>query len=947
MELLVYSKEENESIMVNPLDLPILFSDSCPQNQDRNNSLASPPKLLTQTLHKSFQNPPQQVLVYDRDEPVDRMINRPFALSFSGNFECGNIEKVYLIEGGIQYLEETYDIYIKTNGTNAMEDVEDYFLFRIQNNRKNKRYKFNIKNINNINNQFKRNKITAFSQGLKPVMLSLNEYENNNIGWNNVIDTCYENNVLSFSITFNYAKDTIYIGKYVPYTYSHLTNVLSSMALNTQINNLFDTSSLPNASSNGNINMIHIHYGNKNDNNKPTILIVGRMNANDHLSSWLIDGLMKHLLESNSISNYVRDNYQFMIIPMINIDGCINGYNNINKSLQSEWCSPSIPFVDSIQKVKELCIHLYSRKQFTGYIEILGSDHYACTNGVFTYAVEHNPASTSCLDSCHLISYLIENLTLDYNINETYFANLYGNDNTKNLLNMSSMKVAQEFGLQLACAIQCAPFKPIGNDQVDNAIQYSLYDVIHIGEQIANSLLRLLKSTEDVTNVTCNQDTYELENLSTTNLFKRDDFVARPDSHLYSLSPNSNIYLNLDCINENPLIFNDSPPASPLSSKRSKPATPLSPRLCTSPSPILSRSTTPGSPAYNNKNKMYQTRDLDLGSPSKVMTDSIFTRDTSRIESSIVSINIKPKVSRPNDNISIENNDAETKASDAIDIPLVSYGPGSALYQYKRRAITSQARSRSAYQQYVLDPNYNENTGDNRANKSSVNSKYPNGSYGQFRRQYLAIPEFIRPVLTPSLRAQEKKKELFIRNNTNIHNNNTELPTSVALTSHTQVSSNVRPKSAFTKILVSPFKENKPEKKNDVSDKSENMQPINNNIIPNAGIVADVDNHSKESVVSADVRYEKNNISISILKCIATGSNDIEIEKLASSNVNNQLIDLISYDKKVDKIQSTRPPETIQSSNNRNMHNIKHRNIVSSDNKRPKSALRLKIINLF
>lgn len=932
---------------MNPLDLPILFSDSCLQHQDRSNSLASPPKLLTQSLYKSCQNPPQQVLVYDRNDSVAHTINRPFALFFSGNFECGNIEKVYLIEGGIQYLEETYDIYIKTNGIHAMEDVEDYFLFRIQNNRKNKRYKFNIKNINsNSNNQFKRNKITAFSQGLKPVMLSLNENENNKIGWNNIIDTSYESNVLSFSITFNYANDTIYIGKCVPYTYSHLTNVLSSMALNPQINNLFDTSLLTNASSNGNVNMIHIHYGNRNDNNKPTILIVGRMNANDHLSSWLIDGLMKKLLDSNSISNYIRDNYQFMIIPMINIDGCVNGYNNINKSLQSEWCSPSIPYIHSIHKVKELCVQLHCRKQFAGYLEILGSNDYAGTNGVFTYAVEHNPASTSCLDSCHLISNLIESLTVDYNINETYFANFYGNNNTKNLLNMSSMKVVEEFGLQLACAIQCAPFKPIGNHQVDNAIQYSLYDVIHIGEQMANSLLKLLKDTEDSTNVACNHDTYKLENLSTANLFKRDDFVAKPYDHLYSLRPNSNIYFSLNLIGENPLKINDSPPASPLSSRRSKPATPLSPRLSISPSLILSRSSTPSSPTHSNNNKMYHTRDLDLGSPSKAITDSIFTGDVNRLESNIVSINIKPKVLCTTDNISIENNDAETKASDAIDIPLVNYGPGSALYQYKRRAITSHARNRCAHQQYVLDPNYNEHNGDNSINNSIINEKGSKSSYGQFRRQYLAIPEFIRPLITPSLRAQEKKKELSIRNNTNIHNNNTELPNSVALTTRTQVSSNSRPKSAFTKISVSPFKENKPEKKNEDSDKSENMEPINNNITPNTGLKVDLNNCLKESVVSTDSSYQKN-IRISILKHAVTGSNDIEIEKLAPSNVSNQSMDLISHDKKADKILSSRPPETVQSSNNRNVHNMKHRNIVCSDNKRPKSALRLKIVNLF
>jgi len=950
--------------MINPLDLPIIFSNSCPQHQIVNNSLASPPQLLIQSQYKSFQLPLQQVLIYDRNESVDLMVTRPFALSFNGNFECANVDKVYLIEGGNQYSEETYDIYIKTHDTNAIDNIEDYFLFRIQNNRKNKKYRFNIKNINNNNNHFNRSKITPFSQGLKPVMLSLNEYEKNKIGWNNIIDTTYdsESNVLSFTIIFNYAKDTIYIGKYVPYSYSHLTNVLTSMSSNPQINHYFDILPLSNASSFGNVNMMHIHYGNKN-NDKQIILIVGRMNANDHISSWLMDGLMKKLLDMNNFSNYIRDNYQFMIVPMINIDGCINGYNNINKSFQNEWCFPSIHVIDSVQKIKELCVHLHSRNQFAGYIEVLGSDNYKDTNGIFTYAVEHNPAGSTRIDSCHLVSNLIKELNLDYNENENYFANLYGNNNQKNLLNISSMMIAHEFCLQLSCAIQCAPFKPTVNyeDTGDKkVIQYNLNDMVRIGELISVSLIKFLGNTEDITNDTINQDEYVLEKLSTMNPFKRDDFIVKPDNTFYPInyipdvSNNGYLHINLDEIEGNLVKFDDSPSASPLP-KRSKPPTPLSPRLYMSPSPVVSRSSTPRSPINNNNNKMLQTKDLDLGSPSKAMTDSIFTRNISNIDSSILSVNIKPKVLHSYDNTSIDNNDTQTKASDATDVLSVNYGPGSELYQYKRRAMTSQARNRSVYHQYVLDPNYNDNIdGNNNNNKLMNNAKCPKNTYGQFRRKYLAIPEFMRPVLTPSLRAQEKKKEIFVyKNNIDILNNNNNSNIEISSTTSPISPSppSIRPKSAYTKLSVSPFKENKPEivVMNKDCDALENIKPIKPNKQFNLGIKVDFQNQQqRDMVISNEDRNEKqNNNNISLLKYNPIGNGDIEIGKLASSNASNQLLDFISNEEKVVKIHSMRPPETIQSSNNRNIQNIKHRNIVSSEQKRPKSALKLKIVNLF
>lgn len=64
--------------------------------------------------------------------------------------------------------------------------------------------------------------------------------------------------------------------------------------------------------------------------NKQVIFITSRVHPGESNSSWMMKGLMDMLLnpkttEEKETVNYLKEQFEFIIIPMLNVDGVING----------------------------------------------------------------------------------------------------------------------------------------------------------------------------------------------------------------------------------------------------------------------------------------------------------------------------------------------------------------------------------------------------------------------------------------------------------------------------------------------------------------------------------------------------------------------------------------------------------------------------------------------
>lgn len=58
---------------------------------------------------------------------------------------------------------------------------------------------------------------------------------------------------------------------------------------------------------------------------RPVVLVTARVHPGESNASWIMDGLLRFLLDKNEKAKSAREHYIFKIIPMLNVEGVIFG----------------------------------------------------------------------------------------------------------------------------------------------------------------------------------------------------------------------------------------------------------------------------------------------------------------------------------------------------------------------------------------------------------------------------------------------------------------------------------------------------------------------------------------------------------------------------------------------------------------------------------------------
>lgn len=116
----------------------------------------------------------------------------------------------------------------------------------------------------------------------------------------------------------------------------------------------------------------------------------------------MVEGIMNFLLSDSQEAQYLLDNYSFRIVPMLNIDGVVNGNARADLSgydPNRKWTDPSRiyqPIIHNIKKIIEkdsvemvLDLHSHSRKLGT-FFYCNSSPHYSNTIKIFPMMVCKN-----------------------------------------------------------------------------------------------------------------------------------------------------------------------------------------------------------------------------------------------------------------------------------------------------------------------------------------------------------------------------------------------------------------------------------------------------------------------------------------------------------------------------------------------------------------------------
>jgi len=87
------------------------------------------------------------------------------------------------------------------------------------------------------------------------------------------------------------------------------------------------------------------------------IVISSRVHPGETGASWMIKGIIDYLTAGNVKAKTLRDNFVFKVIPMLNVDGVVNGSSRCNLAgvdLNRCWIDPSRKLHPTIYHMKNM-----------------------------------------------------------------------------------------------------------------------------------------------------------------------------------------------------------------------------------------------------------------------------------------------------------------------------------------------------------------------------------------------------------------------------------------------------------------------------------------------------------------------------------------------------------------------------------------------------------------
>jgi len=364
-------------------------------------------------------SPIQSYLKLEQEKRKDQRM-RDY-LWFDSLFECGNLNKVVAIS------PTEYNLYLNTD-TNSPKQSQ-WFYFAVSNTKQNVTVKFNIVNQTKQPHFYKK--------GMKPLVFSKQDYNNIYAAWtyhveNLVIvksssqalkiqesyniplnnlerdiqthNSCYS---VSFTYTFKHDNDKAYFAYNKPYSFTRLNKFLKR--IEQQLDKNYkepNTWILPETeievegifykreilcNSLAGLPLYAITITNTKANfqtKKRFIIITARVHASETPGSCKVQGILKFLLSNNLIAEALRNELNFLIIPMLNPDGVIFGNNRCSLGgydLNRCWGNPSIKKHPTVYAIKQRMQQLVSGGNeilvfcdLHGHSKLLNSFMYAC-----------------------------------------------------------------------------------------------------------------------------------------------------------------------------------------------------------------------------------------------------------------------------------------------------------------------------------------------------------------------------------------------------------------------------------------------------------------------------------------------------------------------------------------------------------------------------------------
>ncbi|KAJ2948149.1 hypothetical protein O0L34_g9952 [Tuta absoluta] len=263
------------------------------------------------------------------EQDISRLTGFSTKLSFESRFESGNLRKA------IQVGPREYELIL-------MPDVNSnkrhqWFYFEIRNMQIGRPYIFNIVNCEKSDSQF--------NFGMKPVLYSVKEATLGRPGWVRAgSDICYYRNsyhyanqrnhnkcylTVTFNIDFPHSNDICYLAYHFPFTYSMMMTRIWHWSMNMPVGAYLRAEPLCYSINNNEVPLLTITADDTPANpvvDREIIFLTARVHPGESNASWVMDGTLGLILGDSPSATALRAKYVFKIVPMLNVEGVINGW---------------------------------------------------------------------------------------------------------------------------------------------------------------------------------------------------------------------------------------------------------------------------------------------------------------------------------------------------------------------------------------------------------------------------------------------------------------------------------------------------------------------------------------------------------------------------------------------------------------------------------------------
>ncbi|CAD8070138.1 unnamed protein product [Paramecium sonneborni] len=335
-------------------------------------------------------------------------------LVFESRFESGNLRRA------IQICDYEYNLILKPDYYTTMNT--QWFYFSLSNTRKDVEYRFNIINMMKPD--------SLYNSGMKPLMYSEQGAKQKKIGWfRDGHEICYyQNNMkrknggfyytLTFAVKFQHDFDCVYIAHCYPYTYTHLCRYLKQLESDPAKKNRVKRKQLCQTIA-GNMCDFLIIGDFNNGKEKKGIVITSRVHPGETMASYVMEYMIDFLTGNTHEARILRENFIFKIVPMLNIDGVVNGNYRCNLAgvdLNRQWIDPNKKQHPTIYHTKQLVKKTKEERDLVLFCDIHGHSRkknifmYGCSGKdpnrkelVFPMLNRNNCSVFSFKDCCFLL----------------------------------------------------------------------------------------------------------------------------------------------------------------------------------------------------------------------------------------------------------------------------------------------------------------------------------------------------------------------------------------------------------------------------------------------------------------------------------------------------------------------------------------------------------------